>query len=366
VNSFPVRRIAQAAVLTGVVAAAVGFASFDKSVTLAVDGKTSSVHTFSKTVGDVLAKEHIRLGPHDVVAPAPSTALSDGQKVTVRYGRLLSVTIDGKQHQYWTTATTVASALSELGIRAEQAQLSVSRSQPLGRAGLALTVTTPKSITVTADGRTRTAETTGATVGDALRQLKITPGPIDRVSPAVTTPVTASGLKVTVARVKQKTLTATEPVAFTTDKRDDASMAKGSTKTLTSGQPGAKVVTYKETWVDGKLAGRVAQAQKVTRQPVAAVVAVGTKAPAPASGAIPSSGGLNWAALANCESGGNPQAVDPSGTYYGLYQFSISTWQANGGSGKPTDASSAEQTQRAQILYNKAGRGQWPVCGKYL
>ena len=29
---------------------------------------------------------------------------------------------------------------------------------------------------------------------------------------------------------------------------------------------------------------------------------------------------LNWAALARCESGGNPRAVNPAG-YYGLYQF---------------------------------------------
>jgi hypothetical protein len=108
----------------------------------------------------------------------------------------------------------------------------------------------------------------------------------------------------------------------------------------------------------------VLQSRKVTQQPVTRVLVVGTKAPD--AGAIPSSGGLNWAALAKCESGGNPRSVDSSGTYYGLYQFSISTWQAVGGSGKPSDASAAEQTQRAQILYNRSGRSQWPVCGKYL
>jgi hypothetical protein len=80
----------------------------------------------------------------------------------------------------------------------------------------------------------------------------------------------------------------------------------------------------------------------------------------------PSADGLNWAALANCEAGGNPQAYNPAGPFYGLYQFMESTWQAVGGVGLPTDASASEQTYRAQILYNRSGAGQWPVCGHYL
>ena len=37
-----------------------------------------------------------------------------------------------------------------------------------------------------------------------------------------------------------------------------------------------------------------------------------------------------------------------------------------GGSGNPADASAAEQTNRAQILYNRSGAGQWPHCGPRL
>lgn len=70
--------------------------------------------------------------------------------------------------------------------------------------------------------------------------------------------------------------------------------------------------------------------------------------------------------LAQCESGGNPHTVSPNGTYYGLYQFSVATWHAVGGSGVPSQASSGEQTNRAQILYERGGAGQWPVCGRRL
>jgi peptidoglycan hydrolase CwlO-like protein len=67
--------------------------------------------------------------------------------------------------------------------------------------------------------------------------------------------------------------------------------------------------------------------------------------------------------IAQCESGGNPRAVSPSGQYRGKYQFSVSTWRAVGGSGDPAAASEAEQDMRASILYQRAGAGQWPVCG---
>jgi len=68
-------------------------------------------------------------------------------------------------------------------------------------------------------------------------------------------------------------------------------------------------------------------------------------------------------AIAACESGGNPQAVDSTGTYRGKYQFTTSTWAGVGGSGDPAAAPEAEQDRRAAMLYARSGSGQWPVCG---
>jgi hypothetical protein len=68
-------------------------------------------------------------------------------------------------------------------------------------------------------------------------------------------------------------------------------------------------------------------------------------------------------AIAACESGGDPTAVDASGTYYGLYQFDLGTWASVGGSGSPAEASPEEQSYRASLLYARAGSSPWPVCG---
>ena len=368
-----VRRTAQAAVVVSLVAGAVGFGYFDKSVSLSVDGKVSAVHLFGSTVGDVLTHQNIKLDSHDLVAPAVNTPLQDNQKVIVRYGRLLTVTVDGKTKEFWTTSTTVAGALSELGIRADSARLSVSRSQPLGRLGLVMSVTTPKNVTVSVDGKKHPAVTTSATVADLLAELKVSVGAQDRVTPARTTALT-NGLNVAVARVRLKTVTTTEAIAFGTQQRNDASLDTGTTSTLTDGQAGSKVVNRVQTWVDGKLASTAIVSSKVVKAPVAAVVAIGTRAvpapaPAPAPGPVSSGGGSSvngamWDRIAACESGGN-WAINTGNGYYGGLQFDSGTWLSNGGGAFAPTANLASRTQQIAIankVYAARGLAPWG-CG---
>lgn len=93
--------------------------------------------------------------------------------------------------------------------------------------------------------------------------------------------------------------------------------------------------------------------------------------PAPAPGG-PSEAA--WAALRNCESGGNYGAVNPSGLYRGAYQFHQATWDAVArGAGRgdlvgmhPDQADPASQDQLARALYAQRGASPWPVCGRHL
>ncbi|HZX98974.1 MAG TPA: ubiquitin-like domain-containing protein [Dermatophilaceae bacterium] len=370
-----VRRIAQAVVVLSLVAGAVGFAHFDKSVTLSVDGKTSAVRMFGSTVGDVLNDQGIKLDSHDLVAPTVSTPLQKDQKIAVRYGRLLTVTVDGKTKEFWTTSTTVSGALSELGIRADSAKLSVSRSQPLGRLGLVMSVTTPKNVTVSVDGKTLKATTTSATVADLLSELKVTVGANDRVIPAMTTPLTANGLNVVVGRVTQKTVTTTEAIAFGTQQRSDATLYSGTTNTLTAGKAGSRIVNHLQTWVNGKLESDKIASSHVVTAPVAAVVAAGTKsrpvqsAPALAAGPVTSGGGSSvngamWDRIAQCESGGN-WAINTGNGYYGGLQFDSQTWLGNGGGAFAPRADLASRTQQIAIankVYAARGLAPWG-CG---
>ena len=67
--------------------------------------------------------------------------------------------------------------------------------------------------------------------------------------------------------------------------------------------------------------------------------------------------------IAECESGGNPHAVSPGGSYRGKYQFSIETWHNLGGKGDPVDASETQQDRIALKLYRRSGTAPWPSCG---
>ncbi|MFZ0161904.1 MAG: ubiquitin-like domain-containing protein [Kineosporiaceae bacterium] len=365
------RLLAQGTVLSAVVGATLAYADAGTSLNLSVDGQTRQVQAGATTVRELLAAEAITLGEYDLVAPALDTRLTDGQDVVVRYARPLAVTVDGVPKIYQTTELTVDGALAALGIRADGARLSVSRSQPLGRTGLAVSVSTPKQVTVAADGATRTVSTTAATVSELLGEQRLALGSLDQVSVKPAAPL-AKGMTVTVVRVTRREAVKVEAIPYRTTKKTSKALAPGTTKVITKGSPGVQRVTYTITVADGKPVSSVRSAAVVSKQPVHAVLQVGPKA-APAATSAAGSGssatgtsadGLNWPALAKCESGGNPRAVNPAG-YYGLYQFSLSTWRSVGGSGNPINASPGEQLTRAKILYSKAGAGQWG-CGRHL
>ncbi len=310
------------------------------------------------------------VGPHDVVAPSPSTPVRDGARITARYGRQLALTVNGKRRQVWVTARTVDEALDELGIRARGAFLSASRSRRVGREGLTLELRTPRRGVIVADGRRRAVKTTGATVRGALADAGVEVRRRDRVSADMRS-LPRDGQVLRVVRVDVRKRTVTRALGYDTQARRTGQLFDGETRVERAGTPGRLRLNYRDTYSDRKRTERELVDRDVLARPVDKVVLVGTKQrPAPAAtpsgaGAAPSADGLNWDALARCESGGNPRAVSPAG-YYGLYQFSVDTWRAVGGSGYPHEASPGEQTARAQILYRRAGRGQWPVCGRHL
>ena len=86
------------------------------------------------------------------------------------------------------------------------------------------------------------------------------------------------------------------------------------------------------------------------------------------AGAAPATGSNAefLAAVAQCESNGDPTAVSPTGQYRGKYQFSRASWRAVGGTGDPAAAPEAEQDARAASLLARQGRNAWPVCSRQV
>jgi uncharacterized protein YabE (DUF348 family) len=356
-----------ALVLTGLVGGSTAwYLATQKSLTLTVDGQDRVLTTTADTVGEVLAEAGLQTQAHDVVLPEPDAEVVDGDTVVVTRARPLRLTVDGVSSEVYVTALSVDEALAQLGYRAEGMVLSASRSDRLPLDGMQLSITTPKDVTLVVDGATRVVSTTAATAADLLAEQGVALGPHDRTSLHATQPLLGA-MRLQVFRVAVTDQVVTAPVPFRTVETEDPAAFEGEETVTQEGVAGEQATTVRVTVVDGVETAREHLNTAVTRAPVDELVAVGTKErPAPAGGVPSTADGLDWAALAQCESGGRADAVSSTGKYHGLYQFSVGTWQAVGGSGLPSQASAAEQTQRAQMLYARSGAGQWPHCGPRL
>ena len=363
-----------ALVVLAVAGTTVGYAAVSKNVTLSVDGKSREVHTLKGTVRDLLASQHIELNSHDVVAPSLDSEIGDDSRIAVRYGKPLAVNLDGERTTYWTTATTVRGAVNQLGLRFFGADYSSSRSADIDREGMALRIATPKKLTLKIAGAKKQKRSVSAmTVRGVLGKLHVGYDRNDKVTPSLDSFV-KDGDKVVFTKVtKRKVHVGHEKLGFDTVTRADASMTKGVTSTVREGRSGFRDVTYRVVTHNGVVFKKSVLKAKVLRAPVSRIVHVGTKPkpqpkPEPQPAAVPaapnySSGGSAWDRIAACESGGNWAANTGNG-YYGGLQFSLGTWQAYGGSGRPDQNSREQQIAVAErVRAAEGGYGAWPVCG---
>jgi LysM repeat protein len=112
---------------------------------------------------------------------------------------------------------------------------------------------------------------------------------------------------------------------------------------------------------------RAAQAAAPAPASAASAAPAGTATTASPSAlpSAPSSGSVNWSAIAACESGGNWSADTGNGFYGGL-QFSEGTWLGYGGGQYAASANLASPGQQiavAERVLAGQGIGAWPVCG---
>lgn len=347
---------------------------------LSLDGTTRLVSSSATTVGDLLQAQGVTLTAHDVVTPAPDTDLSGVHEVTVAYGRQVAVTVDGHTQALWTTSEDVAGLLGELKVSGS-AYVSQSPLAPLPLSGATLTIRSAKTVTLVADGSAQQLTTTATTVGQALADAGVGYQRGDQLSAAPAAPVVAGAtyrlVRIQVSdQVQQTTMQAT----VTWVKR--ASLPAGSSELITSGADGVRQRTLRVRYQDGVAVASTLVSDRVITAPTGWVIAVGTGAVSGSSGNgiagvtyestfVPATGKVvgrapNFHALAMCETHARPRAVNPSGKYRGMYQFDLKTWHGVGGVGDPIDATPAEQTYRAQLLYDNRGRAPWPYCGRFL
>jgi uncharacterized protein YabE (DUF348 family) len=369
---------AQLLVLSALVVGLVAFVGNNKTITLNVDGKVSSVQTFGGTVGQVVKSANLELNPADRVSPSVDASVQDGTVINVNKAKEVKVSLDGSEKTVNTTAQDVAGLVTELGV-ASASSVSVPKDAQLSIAGSYVSISTPKTVSLVADGKVDTATTTAATVGKVLEDAGLVLGANDRSSQPVNAHV-VNNMVIKVSRVDTgQTAVTTEDVPFETVTSESGELLKGEKEVTQKGAAGKLEKTFKLVLVDGREASRTLVSETVTVQPVAEKVTVGTK-PKPVAQAAPAaspSAGTNtgaaapammneamWDKIAQCESTGN-WSINSGNGYYGGLQFDIRTWIGAGGGAYAPNASLATKAQQIDIanrVYAQRGLQPWG-CG---
>lgn len=196
----------------------VGYADAHKEVTLVVDGCSRVVDTLKGTVAGLLEQERVELAEGDLVVPAPDTELKTGMTVTVRRAVPIKVQVDGS---IWS------------------------------------------------------AKTAQETVGEALAGLGIEIGLLDKVTPGLKEPVRPDQV-IKVVRVEEKLQPRYVSIPYSVERREDGDLPRGQTRVIQAGQEGLKLRQVRAIFEDGRLVREEVVEEKVVRQPVTEIVAVGT------------------------------------------------------------------------------------------
>ncbi|MDR1806978.1 MAG: G5 domain-containing protein [Propionibacteriaceae bacterium] len=325
--------LALTSVVAGVALLGAGVnAAFAHTVTVVVDGVPQDVSVVYASVAEVLASQNIRLEARDTVEPALGTKITSDTQIIVRRARPVVLNLDGRSGTYWTTATSVAEVVDELGLADHEVNLSHDPETAIGSDGLLLGIDSAKDVTVTADGVTTALRSPGK-VADALKAAGIEYDADDLLTPAATDWLT-DGLAITLVRVSQETVTRDVEIPFETTVTDDPTLYEGKTETDQKGANGVRQETYLQTLNDGVVVAETLTASTVTLEPVGQVERRGTKAlPVVVNSEVKKTAyslvlERGWDdAQFNCldklwqrESGWNPYASNPYSGAYGIPQ----------------------------------------------
>jgi uncharacterized protein YabE (DUF348 family) len=339
-------------VLAGLLGGTAAWATNGKSFELQIDGKQQTVHAAASDVRGVLAAAGVKVSDHDLVAPDLNSPVSDGAKVVVHRGHLLHLNVNGATKDVWVNADSVDEALGLLGYN-DHSLVSVSRSTRLNAGATTVAISSPKKVTIKADGKSVSVLTAGPTVYQAIADAGVYLGPADKLS---ATGAISNNQVVTLKRVSYRASTEQVSVPFSTVTQKDGSQYVGTDSVVTQGRPGTNRVSYQLIFLDGKYAGRIVTSSVSVTRPVSQVNKVGSK-PAPefvssvpagsaqqiAAGMVAARG---WGSdqfsclvsLWNKESGWRTDAANPSGAY-GIPQALPGDKMASAGADWQTSAS---------------------------
>lgn len=260
-----------------------GFTLFEATkaeVVFIEDGKEKPVKTHKNTVGELLADLDINVGEHDHLSHNIDDSIKNGMEINYIKAKQVFVTIDGEQKEYYTTAATIDEFLKENNLSfQEQDDVSYKQGDAI-EDGLHIKVNQAFQITINDGGKEKRVWTTGGTVADLLEKAKVeyAKDSADKVKPALDEEV-MKNMTVTVVRVEKEKDSVTEKLAFSTEEKEDSSLAQGETKVLSEGKDGKVKKVYEIIKENGREVSRELINEEIIEESKDRVVAIGVKEP---------------------------------------------------------------------------------------
>jgi len=195
-----------------------GFAWAGKTVTLVDGGQEIALKTRSASIGEFLESQNIVLGPEDRVVPELSEKLADGSRVVIKRAYKVTLSVDKEKTEFLSSAETV---------------------------------------------------------GDVLKEKMVALNTEDMVVPEAGT-VLAGNQEIRVVRVHTESQVIKAPIPYETRRVPNPEISRGLSRTISRGQNGQEMQTWKITYHDGQEVGRELVERKQVARPVEQVMQVGT------------------------------------------------------------------------------------------
>lgn len=323
-----------------------------------IDGKTETVVTTAKTVGEALKESNAKLAKHDKTEPELNQEINSPQfSINVYRARPITVSDGPNNYTVVTAEHTPENIAKQAGFETNpEDKFSFRQADESSNniLGTQMVIQRSKKIKFELYGKTTQLNTHQVSVADFLAERKINLDPKDEINVPKEARISEDML-ISIARVDKKVETAEEEVKFSEEQIKDVNQPTGYKQVKEAGKNGKKLVTYETVVRNGGAPVKTAIKEVITEQPVKQVVVVGAKSTNSFTGDF--AGAL--ARLRSCE---GSYTSNTGNGYYGAYQFDISTWANYGGYRIPSDAPPAVQDEAAWRLYQRRGWQPWPSC----
>ncbi len=252
----------------------------ERLITLHDGGQDKGILTRAATLRDALDGAKISVDPNDIVEPGLDEKLiATTYDVNIYRARPVTV-VDGSVRQKVMSPYQTAKQIAEhAGIELhdeDNSNLEANTDMVSEGAGVQLNIKRATEFTFVLYGKSITAYTQAKTIGDMLKEKKITLAANDSLSASVDIPMT-KGMTVQLWRNGKQTLTEEQSVAFETEKVKDMDREVGYREVKTPGQAGKRTVTYEIDMQNGQEVSRKEIQSLVTKEPVKQVEIVGGK-----------------------------------------------------------------------------------------